>query len=241
MVRKILTILFISIALFSCKPTQLSFSPAQMNITHVKNMFATDKNYDTSKIKSGKIYVANLSENYIYRDGLAEKTIMNDSSTKQKLEIPLLDKKFKLFVITTKIDTINAAIFLPAILDGANRCIGMGPALIGKYDYGELVFYKRIKFYSKKKGRKNEWVLDKKSTYYPNGSLYSPFDLSKTKLNIRFITSEIDPIPELSAFTVTQIYQLSDNRFGGKKPLIFNIGTIFEDPDALRFSYFTKF
>ena len=55
MVRKILTILFISIALFSCKPTQLSFSPAQMNITHVKNMFATDKNYDTSKIKSGKI------------------------------------------------------------------------------------------------------------------------------------------------------------------------------------------
>ncbi|MBK8088600.1 MAG: hypothetical protein IPK31_11960 [Chitinophagaceae bacterium] len=239
--RKILTILFISIALFSCKPTQLSFSPAQMNITHVKNMFATDKNYDTSKIKSGKIYVANLSENYIYRDGLAEKTIMNDSSTKQKLEIPLLDKKFKLFVIKTKIDTINAAIFLPAILDGANRCIGMGPALIGKYDYGELVFYKRIKFYSKKKGRKNEWVLDKKSTYYPNRSLYSPFDLSKTKLNIRFITSEIDPIPELSAFTVTQIYQLSDNRFGGKKPLIFNIGTIFEDPDALRFSYFTKF
>lgn len=227
--------------LISCKPAQLSFSPAEMNISDVKHMFAIAKGYDTSKLDSGKIFVSNLSESYVYRDGLAEKTIMNDSSTKQKLEIPLLDKRYKLFVITAKIDNINAAIFLPAVLDGSDNCIGLGPALVGKYDFGELLFYKKLRVASKKKNQKTEWVLDKKATYYTKESVYDPFDLSKTKLNIRFITDEIDEVPELRSFTVKEIYQLNDNRFGGKKPLIFNINTIFEDSEALRFSHFKNF
>lgn len=194
---------------------------------------------NASAITGGEIFVADLSEDYVERDGIGEKTIMNDNSTKDRLGITLQDKRYKLFIISTTGTANNESIFIPAIFDGSNNCIGLGPAMIGTFGPGELIYFKRLTFYPKKKKGKIDWVYDKKgSEFKKSGSVYDPYDRSRTKINIIYNLDETEKdIPQLKSFRVIKILQISENRFGGNKPLIYDISSVFEDPDALFFLF----
>lgn len=240
MVRKILLATSIVLLIIGCKPTEFAFKDDDINIALVKNILSVAKEDGADKITGGHIFVAPLYENFIERDGIGEKTIVNQNSTKQRLDLPVIDKSYELFIITTEGSGTQLAIFIPGIfkgLKGTNsyKCIGLGPALIGKYGEGELVFYKKVKYYAKKKKGKIGWVYDVKASEFKNGSIFDPFDLSKTKFNVLFQTADTNLISELPRFTVSTILQLSDNRFGGTKPLVYNIASVFEDAEALRF------
>lgn len=240
MVRKILFATTILLLAIGCKPTEFAFKDDDIDIGFVKNILAVAKEDASGKITGGHIFVAPLYDNFIERDGIGEKTIANQNSTKQRLDLPVIDKSYELFIITTEGSPTNEAIFIPAIFKGLKgtpsyKCIGLGPALIGKYGPGELTFYKKVTYYAKKKKGKLGWVYDKKASEFKNGSIIDPSDPSKTKFNVLFQTADTAFISELPHFSITTILQLSDNRFGGKKPLVYNIASVFEDAEALRF------
>ncbi len=237
--KTILLSIIILAILAGCKPAQISFKPDQINTNYIKQLLILANQPNASAITGGKIFVADLSEDYVERDGIGEKTIMNDNSTKERLGIPLQDKQYKLFIISTTGTVTNESIFIPAIFDGSNNCIGLGPALVGSFGPGELIYFKRLTYYPKKKKGKIGWVYDKKaSEFKKSGSVYDPYDRLRTKINIIYQLDEMDKdIPELTSFRVTKILQISENRFGGNKPLIYNISSVFEDPDALFFLF----
>lgn len=240
MVRNILFSILLLI-IVGCKPTQVAFNETSITKDYVANILHLVKEDTAHKITGGKIFIADLYENFISRDGIAEKTIINQNSTKQRLDLPLIDKTYKLFIITTEGTDSREAIFIPAIFQGMDKCIGLGPALIGKFGPGELAFYKKAKFYSKKKAGHIGWVYDRKSSEFKSGDIFDPFDDSKTKFNVLFQTIDTTDISDLNQFNITNILQLSDNRFGGKKPLVYNIASVFEDPEALNFIFLRKF
>lgn len=237
--KPIVSSIIILFILVGCKPAKISFKPDQINTNYVRQLLTIANQPNASEIKGGKIFVADLSEDYVERDGIGEKTIINDNSTKDRLGIPLLDKRYKLFIISTTGTVNNESIFIPAIFDASNNCIGLGPAMIGVFGPGELTYFKRLTYYPKKKKGKIDWVYDKKgSEFKKSASIFDPYDRSRTKINIIYQLDEMDKdIAELKSFRVTKILQISENRFGGNKPLIYNISSVFEDPDALFFLF----
>lgn len=242
MVRNILFIVSIFFLLPGCKPTEFAFKDDNIDINFVKEILALAKQDTANKVTGAHIFVAELYDSYIERDGIGEKIIANQNSSKQRLDLPVTDKTYELFLITTEGSQNREAIFVPAIFIGvkgtnSHKCIGLGPALIGKYGPGELVFYRKAKYYARKKKGKIGWVYDKKGSEFKNGSIFNKFDSSKTKFSVLFQTGDTAYISELPRFSITTILQLSDNRFGGKKPLVFNIATVFEDPEALNFIF----
>lgn len=234
--KKITITGLILLVLAGCKPSQISFQPSQLNKTYVQHLLTVAKQPAT--VTSGKVFVAELTEDFVDRDGIGEKTIVNQRSNKEQLGVPLLDKSYKLFIITAKDGDNRNCLFIPAIFNASNQCIGLGSALIGNYGAGEITFFKRMTFYTKKKHGKTGWVYDEKGSEFKKGkSIFDPYDHSKTKISIAFQTEEEDDIPELRSFRITRILQLNDNRFGGNKALIYNIASVFEDPDALLFAF----
>lgn len=236
----------IFILLLGCKPTEFAFKDDDIDMNFVKEILMLAKQDTANKVSGGHIFVAELYDSFIERDGIGEKIISNQNSNKQRLDLPLTDKTYELFIITTEGSQNREAIFIPAIFTGlkgtkSHKCIGLGPALIGKYGPGELVFYRKAKYYAKKKKGKIGWVYDKKGSEFKNGSIFDKFDSSKTKFNVLFQTADTSYISELPQFSITTILQLSDNRFGGKKPLVFNIASVFEDPEALNFIFLRTF
>jgi hypothetical protein len=246
MVRTILLIVSVFLFLIGCKPTEFAFKDEKIDLNFVKEILTLAKQDSTNQVTGGHIFVAELYDNFIERDGIAEKTIANINSSKQKLDLPVVDKTYELFIITTEGSQKREAIYVPAIFTGvkgtkSHKCIGLGPALVGIYGPGELVFYRKAKYYAKKKKGKIGWVYDKKGSEFKNGSIYDKFDSSKTKFNVLFQTADTSYISDLPQFSITHILQLSDNRFGGKKPLVYNIASVFEDPQALNFIFLRTF
>jgi len=246
MVRNIIITILVLLILVGCKPTEFAFKDDKIDFKFVKEILTMAKQDSTNQVTGGQIFVAELYDNFIERDGIGEKTIANINSNKQKLDLPVVDKTYELFIITTGGSPNNEAIYLPAIFTGikgtkSHKCIGLGPALVGIYGPGELVFFRKVNYYAKKKKGKIGWVYDKKVSEFKNGSIYNKFDSTKTKFNVLFQTADTSYISELPQFSITNILQLSDNRFGGKKPLVYNIASVFEDPQALSFIFLRTF
>ena len=232
--RITLSILFFVSFLIGCEPTKIAFSPANINTTYVKSLLRVAKQGDTN-FTAGKIFIAELVEDYVDRDGIAEETIVNTSSAKPKLRLAKKGLSYRLFVITTDAPQ-HACIFLPTIFNGEDTCIGLGPASIGVWGAGELKFFKKLEFYANRKTGKGVWKYPKKDNEYSGShSIYDPHNSARTKIEIKFVADVKKNLARLDSFKITDIINVSENRFGGVKPLIFNIASIFEDSAALSF------
>jgi hypothetical protein len=200
-------------------------------------MLIVGRQAKAENISGGKIFMAQLTDKFVGRDTIAQKTIMNEYSQKESLSIPLSDKSYKLFVITVSgVGFTDNAIFLPATFS-ANKCIGVGPALLGLFSPGELLFTKKLKYCRKKE----RWLYDKKESEFGKHGIYAPHDSTKTKLYIKFQCDTEDDFTDVAEFRIKDIFQINDNKIGENRPLIFNINSVFEDPDALYFKFFRNF
>jgi hypothetical protein len=236
--NKIIFILIVSITTFSCKPTQVQFDPSVLNKDYIKQMLIVGRQAKAENISGGEIFMAQLTDKFVGRDTIAQKTIMNEYSQKESLSIPLSDKSYKLFVITVSgIGFRDNAIFIPTTFNANNQCIGIGPALLGAFGPGELVFTKKLKYCRKKK----EWEYDKKESDFGKHGIHDPNDPSKTKLNIIFHSDKEDEFINMAEFRIKEILQVNDNKIGENRPLIFNISSVFEDAEALYFKFFRNF
>jgi hypothetical protein len=240
MVRNILFAIATLFVLIGCKPTQVSFSADDINADYVKRLLRIAKEKDTS-FSSGTIFVAELEEDLINRDGIAEQTIMNTKSNKPRSGVTMIGNTYKLFIITANSPN-NRSIFLPAIFNAADECIGLGPALVGDFGAGQLNYNKRIRCKPNRKTHEAKWEYSvKENEFGKTGSVLDPKDNSIAKLEITFETDLKKKISSLADFRIINIYNLSPNRFGGNKPLVFNIATIFEDDKALYFKLLRPF
>lgn len=228
------------ISLIGCKPSELLFKPDDINAEYVKHLLKVAN--ENQELSGGKIFVAELEEDYVSRDGIAEETIINIKSKKPRTRIAKKGLTYRLYIITNEDSTDRSSIFLPSIFNADDICIGLGPAFVGTWGAGELKYFKKLVYYPKKKKKQIEWVYSKKeSEYSKSDSTIHPFDDSKTKIEIKFQADVKKNILTLPDFKIINIFTVSDNRFGGNKPMIFHIASIFEDPDALSFRFLRSF
>lgn len=228
------------LTLVGCKPTQVSFSADDITPAYIKKLLVIAKEKDTS-FTNGNIFVAELNEDLVNRDGIAEETIINSESKKPGLGVTIIGNSYQLFIITAN-NSSKRSIFLPAIFNSEGECIGLGPALVGVWGAGELQFTKRLRCKPNRKTQEAVWKYSvKENEYGKTGSIFDPKDKSITKLEIKFEANTKKNIPSLADFRITNIYNISPNRFGGNKPLVFNIATIFEDDHALYFKLLRPF
>jgi hypothetical protein len=228
------------LTLVGCKPTQVSFSAEDITPAYIKKLLVTAKEKDTS-FSTGTIFVADLEEDLVNRDGIAEETIINTKSDKPRSGITVDGNSYQLFIITLNNEK-QRSIFLPAIFNSEEECIGLGPALVGDWGAGQLKFTKRLRCEPNRKTHEAIWKYPvKESEFGKTGRVTDPKDETVTKLEIKFETNTKKSIPSLADFRIINVYTISPNRFGGNKPLVFNIANIFEDDQALYFKHFKTF
>lgn len=240
MVRKILIPIALFFILVGCKPTQVSFSAKDITAEYVKKLLVTAKTKsipieDDTAFSSYNVFVAELKEQLINRDGIAEETIMNKVSKNPRSGIVTKGTSYKLFIVTAN-NSAQPGIFLPAIFDADNNCIGLGPALVGTWGAGSLTFNRRIRCKPNRKTKEAVWIYPiKENEFGKTGDIFDPKEEARSKIQIRFEGDIKKDINSLADFKIVNIYTISPNRFGGNKPLIFNIAEIFEDDHALYF------
>ena len=251
-----------------CKPTELAFRPNDLTEGYVKDLITTahgvkrdletdiDNNIVDDKdtgFTTMKVYEAELVDDYIRRDGIAEETIINTKSNQSSVSLAVKKNTYRLFIITTGTAASSPSIFLPSIFDARGKCIGLGPAWLGTWAAGQLKYYKTLIYYPRSRNgltrvlspnrKKDAWVYDKKENEFKKSkSIYEPFsNYASTKKEIKFEADEKRNIASLTDFRIINIFNTAENRFGGQKPLIFDIGEIFEDPNALAFYLIKKY
>ncbi len=240
MVRKILFAITLLTVLVGCKSTQVSFSAEDITPAYIKKLLVIANENDTS-FSSGNIFVADLEEDLVNRDGIAEETIINSKSAKPRSGVTIDGNSYQLFIITVDNEK-NRSIFLPAIFNSEEECIGLGPALVGDWGAGQLKFTKRLRCEPNRKTHEAIWKYPVKENEYGKSKRSTdPDDKTITKLEIKFETNSAKKIPTLADFRIINIYTISPNRFGGNKPLVFNIENIFEDDQALYFKHLKTF
>lgn len=251
-----------------CKPMELAFRPQELTDRYVKDLIikahgvkrdlATDTNNniagnEDTGFAAMRIYEAVLTDDYIRRDGIAEETIINTKSNQSAVSLAVKKNTYRLYIITAGTTANSPCIFLPSIFDARGKCIGLGPALLGTWAAGQIKYYKTLIYYPRSRnaltralspGRKKDaWVYDKKVNEFKGSkSIYEPFtNFASTRKEIKFEADQKSNIAGLPDFRIINIYNTAENRFGGQKPLIFDIGEIFEDPDALAFYLIKKY
>ena len=238
--RNILITILVFLILVGCKPTQVSFSAEDITPAYIKKLLVIANEKDTS-FTTGNIFVADLEEDLVNRDGIAEETIINSKSEKNRSGVTIDGNSYRLFIITLDNEK-NRSIFLPAIFNSEEECIGLGPALIGDWGAGQLKFTKRLRCKPTRKTHDAIWKYPVKENEYGKTRRTSdPKDGTITKLEIKFETNTKKNIPSLADFRIINIYTISPNRFGGNKPLVFNNSNIFEDDQALYFKHLKTF
>ncbi len=249
--------------LAGCKPAQFAFRESELNLSYFQTLMnaaggisTTDPVTDTTRDVLNRfpedftrdtfsLYVANLTDKAVIRDGIAEESIMNKEN-KSKLSGTLrITNSYKLYLMLTynPVKRYRGAIFLPAIFNADDSCIGLGPALVGQWGPGQLDFVKRLKFKPvtkekniRKYGKIKIEYPRSENNYRSSGSIYHPKDRSITKTEITFRTDTTNNLINLYSFSVRVVLNIGPNRFGGMKPLIYDIEEIFDDPNALYFT-----
>lgn len=234
------------LTLVGCKPTQVSFSAKDITADYVKKLLVTAQTKSVpiesdTAFTSYSIFVAELKEQLTNRDGIAEETILNKKSKNPGSGVVIRGSSYQLFIITAN-NSAQASIFLPAIFNAEGDCIGLGPALVGTWGAGSITFNRRIRCKPNRKTKEAVWIYPvKENEFGKTGDIFDPKEDARSKIQIRFEGDTKKDINSLADFKILNIYNISPNRFGGNKPLVFNIAEIFEDDHALYFKLLTSF
>jgi hypothetical protein len=246
MVRNILITILVLLTLVGCKPTQVNFSAEDITAEYVKKLLVTAQTKSVpiekdTAFTSYCVFVAELKEQLTNRDGIAEETILNKKSKNPGSGVAIRGSSYQLFIVTAN-NSSQPSIFLPAIFNAAGDCIGLGPALVGTWGAGSITFNRRIRCKPNRKTKEVVWIYPvKENEFGKTGEIFDPKEDARSKIQIRFEGDTKKKINSLADFKILNIYNISPNRFGGNKPLVFNIAEIFEDDHALYFKLLNSF
>lgn len=208
--------------LLGCAAPVYYYSPTQAPSMDFFNKMVKTANPAVASLDSVQIFQATLQEDYVERNSVAEKTIINTESDATRFPVPVIDKEyrlyiFKLFYGKVKSDAIFMSTAYKGDCDGDNCAnVGIGPAYYGKIRMEQLVLNKAMKMTK----NKNEYVPVKAS---PD--------------SIRMIAAEDFSKPQTTTINIKHLVVLKPNKVGGSKPLRYDIEQLFDDKKALLFTY----
>lgn len=223
--RTILLWMFISIIFCSCKaPASIFDYSKHINGDFFKNInsISDNSNCPLDSAVAVQVYRAVLSEKLIEKDDVLELTMLNNSSKVPYANYNAILGGYKqelyIFRLVTADGPTNACIYLPVRYGTGNGdCIGFGSAYFGCINRRQT----KIDFFS-------EIRVQKKG---------QSFSLVKLKhVDMTFFPDKI-PEPGIEFVDINKIIFSNINKFGGSKPVVFNIAEVFHDPLALRFNY----
>ncbi|MBX2926043.1 MAG: hypothetical protein KF746_27865 [Chitinophagaceae bacterium] len=176
-----------------------------------------------------KMFSARISEKLVETNTVGEYSLVNELSGKKTVDLYIKRNYNELyFYELSSINDQHYGIFLAATFATEGlyvKCVGLGPLYIGFISKGENSTKKFVtqKEYTIKKEKGSDRIRLKEQPSIPPMYWvyeYVQADNSHT-LQLRF----------------SQIIQRGKNKVSGMdKPLMYDVGTIFNDPDALRFS-----
>ena len=194
----------------------------------------------TQKANRIEVYVSSFSEKFFEKDHLLEFTELNDSSKipfvtylgveGYSQDLYLLKYEFT-YAITNKktgksVDVpAKAALFFSVKHNGSGNTIGITPCYFGIInEEDDLIAFDRQ--LSLKKDKDHYYLKLLKKSKRNNGLLFMPADFPS------------NPGTPAEKFNIEKIVRLDPNKVGGYKHLVFDIGQIFHDPNALQFHYY---
>ena len=251
--KLVLQLLIVVVMLVGCKPTIINFNEDRIDFDYIRNIIVTAEGFSNDPVKDphnnkleaedtvftmGRIFMTELEDRYVIRDGIVEETIANTDRVDSTTDLMEVSNTYRIYIVTAKNEIGSApAILIPAIFNADGDCIGLGPALLGRWGAQQLVFYKQMKWNPKSKNQEFKWEYDtKESKYKKSKSIYFDKGRTMTKKDIIAVTDKKGRIIELETFNITRIYNASENKFGGNKALLFVIKDIFQDAHALHFT-----
>lgn len=220
--NKVTPILFVSIyvVLHACKPPAQSFHYKEAIQTHFFYKLSGILGDANAVVDSVKIYRAVLEEKLIDRDNVGEYKLINSLSEQETVDLQVsrnVNHLFLMQLFTTPMQD-DLCVFLSTTYNPSGQCTNIGPAYLGNIRI-YLVDVKRTLKVKKQKG------------------IYYLADDAKKDLSI----IAYDDFPEvndtISNIRIRQFILQENNKVGGNKPILFTTEKIFNDSNALSFTY----
>ena len=210
-----------TILISSCKPGSVNFKyNSQVNMDFFGNITQIAGHPDWI-IDSINVFQCVLQEKLVERNGVPDYKLINTKSKQPSVDFVISRNYHRLFIfqLFTSPMQDDLCVFMATSFTPDSMCTGLGPAYFGNTRIYEMDIKRQLK------------IIEKNNQYQL---------LDKNKINMNFyIDSTLDLLdPGLDTFPLQQIILQDANRVAGKKPVIFNAEKIFNDPDALVFTWF---
>lgn len=215
------SILFIGLSiLFGCKPASQTFNYAQainFNFFHEVSGILGDPK---AMIDSVQIFRAVMEEKFVERDAVAEYKLINTLSDQPTVDFQVSKNTNHLFLMQlfTSPPQDDLIIFLSTGYNAAGVCTHLGPAYLGNVRIDQIDVKRELK------------IKNQKGIYWLR-------DMAKKDMNIIAFDEFPLPVERGSTIRIKQIILQEANKVGGDKPLLFTTQRIFNDTNALAFTY----
>ena len=247
--KGVLKFLWIAVIVAGCKPGLIPFDETKLDPSYIRKMIVTAKGFEINGLTDSlnnkvekedtvfsrmRIYEATLVDRYVVRDGILEETVVNAKASTETSDLLKISNTYRIFmVMTNNKPSSGAAILIPTIFNANGKCIGLGPAQLGKWGAKQFAFNKELRWNAKR----FKWEYSSKENEFKRTrSIYFDAILrDATKREVVVVINIKNRIIELDEFDVDRIYNAAENKFGGHKPVLFVIKDIFGDPHALHF------
>jgi hypothetical protein len=200
--------------LCSCKPAAKVFNEqTQLNRAFFEQL-PPGPHGTMAPIDSIKVYMADLEERVVERDDVPEYKLLNTLSKNDTVPYKVTGGYHHLYlfkVYSARYPLSPMWVYMGTTYLASGTCVNLGPAYYG-YLFGNQF---NMKWELKVNRKQPQYQLQKKDT---------------TELNI--IIDNTDNVIRIKEFI-----EIDANKIGGNKPVIYNVPVIFNDPDALAFTY----
>ena len=251
---KIILLLLITCGLMSgCRLPGIAFSDDTPDIAYIKQLAVTARGFrgnerqdalnsivdpeDTAYTRM-RMYQCVLKEAAQLRNSVVEETILNKDHPDADGIEPMVGHEFRLYMAVMGEKSGGLAVFMPAMFNADSVCLRLGPAWIGTWNAGELLFYKTLRHRGDRKGGPGKWIYDRKENEDRRTRSIILYGTNKQlrKQSVRFVTDRIEGIASLDSFRVVRIFRRSPSQIGADKGVMFGIADIFRDSSALQFN-----
>jgi len=209
--------------LSACKPASMSFkSDEHINV----NLFDELSVFEPGiKIDSIRVFVALLEEQVVERDAVPEYKLINSESRKQIVDYEIEGNYHQLyfFQLFSNPDK-RLAVFLATGWNYKDTCTSLGPAYLGYIREERFRIARRLKI----RQEKDQYQLQKLHCFPKKNC---------DQVTLFFYADKPIRSRDESHIRFHQIIMDSPNKIAGTKPVIYNINRIFNDPDAMIFTY----
>jgi hypothetical protein len=223
-------VLIVGVCFASCKASRYQFNVRDFASSIRREAAQLAGSKDTTPISKITIYKAEIAEKLVEQNSVSDYRLLNRYSKKDTIPIFVSRYKHEIYLLCFETeDEDRYAVMLTATYDARNGCIGLGGAYAGVFrnrfnDSGFAISHALKIKTSNGKPRTIQSV--KQAGEFELDFFADRPIVSWTKSPIRFY----------------KVVQRSKNKIAGlNKELVYVISTVFNDPDALAFSFVSEF